>query len=83
MRSFELFDHDGTGYLELQRMDERDHYQEDDDNAWQAFIGRLEKIQMERTNATDKSAIEMAISLLNNWRWPMGCVMRGEKPCLA
>jgi hypothetical protein len=75
MKSMDLFDHDGTGILELMKVDEADKF-ESDDEAWVEFICRLEKIQTERPNATDKSAIEMAISLLNNWRSYMEIVMR-------
>lgn len=77
MRSFDLFDHGNTGILELQRDGERSPHPYDDE-AWQDFIGRLEKIQDQRANATDKGCIEMAISLLNNWKPYMECVMRGE-----
>ncbi len=79
MRSIDLFDHDGTGYLELCKVDEAGRFEYDDD-AWDAWIGRIEKIQERSRNATDQSALEMAVSLLNNWRWPMACVMRGEEP---
>lgn len=73
----DLFDHNGTGILELQRDDELAEYA-DDDAAWDDFIYSLENAQ--RKAPEHACAVEMAISLLNNWRPYMASVMRGEEP---
>lgn len=78
LSGMDLFDHNGTGILELQRDDEAALFTDDDD-AWAYFVHRLELAQ-ERAGHDNDCAIEMAISLLNNWRPYMAAVMRGEDP---
>jgi hypothetical protein len=75
---YEVFDHNGTGYLELQRDDEEAIF-DDDDAAWTEFIGVLEMLQGQQSSEYGMP-LEMAISLLNNWREPMARVMRGLPP---
>ena len=70
-----LFDHDGRCHLELCGADKVEVLEYDDD-AWGAWIGRLERAQARCSNATDESAMGMAISLLNDWREPMWALMR-------
>lgn len=59
-RGWDLFDRDGTGILELRRVDEDDVF-ENDDHAWRHFIYRL-------VYETDPKCARAAAELLNNWR---------------
>lgn len=76
LAGMDVFDHDSSGFLELQRDDEADVFA-GDDAAWKYFLqtlkGRLPCVEQKR-------AIRMAILLLENWREPMGEVMRGRYP---
>lgn len=67
---WDLFDHDGTGILELQRDDESDYFASDEE-AWQHV--------MNLARMGDLYAISDLLELLNNWRPYMLKVMRGEK----
>lgn len=67
---YDLFDHDSTGILELQKDDELAMYTSDD-AAWLYFISHV--------SYGKADAIGMAIQLLRNWRPYMEKVMRGEK----
>jgi hypothetical protein len=69
-RGWDLFDHDGTGILELQKDDEAAVF-ESDDAAWKHVIGRLK-------NNFDPAAVAAAVALLENWRPLIHDVMRGE-----
>jgi hypothetical protein len=73
---YNVFDHNGTGYLELQRDDDEAIFA-DDDAAWAEFIGVLEALQSQQRSEY-RMPLEMAVELLKNWREPMARVMRGQ-----